>query len=66
MVSIRIERARLDDVPEVQKGLSETWRATYSSFLSEATINKVTSVWHRPDRLAVEAGACSGTDSAGR
>lgn len=54
MTSIRIERARLDDVPEVQKVLSETWRATYSSFLSENTINKVTSVWHRPDRLAAE------------
>lgn len=49
-----IERADVNDVPEIKQVLGETWRATYSSFLSQATINTVTSVWHSPDRLAAE------------
>ena len=49
-----IERANVKDVPEIKQVLSETWRATYSSFLSQATINTVTSVWHSPDQLAAE------------
>jgi ribosomal protein S18 acetylase RimI-like enzyme len=51
---ISIERANVEDVPEVKQVLSETWRATYSSFLSQATINTVTSVWHSPNQLATE------------
>ena len=51
---ISIERGNVEDVPEIKQVLSETWRATYSSFLSQATINAVTSVWHSPDRLAAE------------
>ena len=51
---VRIERANLEDVPEIKHVLSETWRATYRSFLSEATINTVTSVWHDPKQLAAE------------
>jgi ribosomal protein S18 acetylase RimI-like enzyme len=51
---VSIERANIEDVPEIKQVLSETWRATYSSFLSQATINTVTSVWHSPDQLAAE------------
>jgi ribosomal protein S18 acetylase RimI-like enzyme len=51
---VSIERANLEDVPEIKQVLSETWRATYGSFLSQATINTVTSVWHSPDQLAAE------------
>lgn len=51
---IRIERAHVKDVLEIKQVLSETWRATYSSFLSQATINTVTSVWHSPNQLAAE------------
>ena len=49
-----IERANIEDVPEIKRVLSETWIATYSPFLSQATINTVTSVWHSPNQLAVE------------
>ena len=51
---ISIEHANVKDVLEIKQVLSETWRATYNSFLSQATINKVTSVWHNPDQLAAE------------
>ena len=51
---VSIERANIEDVPEVKRVLSETWIATYSQFLSHATINTVTSVWHSPNQLAVE------------
>lgn len=49
-----IERANIEDVPEIKRVLSETWIATYSPFLSQATINTVTSVWHSPKQLALE------------
>lgn len=51
---VSIERATVEDVPEIKQVLSETWRATYGPFLSQATINTVTSVWHGLDRLAAE------------
>lgn len=51
---VSIERATVEDVPEIKQVLSETWRATYSPFLSPATIDTVTSVWHSPDQLAAE------------
>ena len=51
---VSIERANVEDVPEIKRVLSETWKATYSSLLSQATINTVTSVWHSPNQLAVE------------
>jgi ribosomal protein S18 acetylase RimI-like enzyme len=44
----------VENVPEIKQVLGETWRASYSSLLSQATINKVTSVWHSPDQLAAE------------
>jgi ribosomal protein S18 acetylase RimI-like enzyme len=51
---VGIERATIEDVLEIKQVLSETWRATYNPFLSQATINTVTSVWHSLDRLAAE------------
>ena len=51
---VRIEPAKVEDVLEIKQVLSETWRATYQSFLSQATIDKVTAVWHSPERLARE------------
>jgi ribosomal protein S18 acetylase RimI-like enzyme len=51
---VSIERASIENVPEIKQVLSETWRATYSSFLSQVTINTVTSVWHSPEQLATE------------
>lgn len=51
---VSIERANIEDVPEIKRVLSETWIATYSPFLSPATINTVTSVWHSLNQLAVE------------
>ena len=48
------ERANIEDVPEIKRVLSETWIATYSQFLSHATIHTVTSVWHNPKQLTVE------------
>ena len=51
---VRIERANVEDVAEIKQVLSETWRATYSSFLSPATIDTVTAVWHSPEQLAVQ------------
>ena len=51
---VSIERANVKDVAEIKQVLSETWRATYSSFLSPATIDTVTSVWHSPEQLAVQ------------
>ena len=51
---VSIERANVEDAPEIKQVLSETWRATYGPFLSQATINTVTSVWHSLDRLAAE------------
>jgi ribosomal protein S18 acetylase RimI-like enzyme len=51
---VRIERANVADVPHIKQVLSETWLATYSAFLSAATIHTATSVWHSPQRLAAE------------
>lgn len=51
---VNIERATIEDVPEIKRVLSETWKATYGPWLSEETITTVTSVWHNPDQLALE------------
>ena len=51
---VSIEPAKVEDVSEIKQVLSETWRATYQSFLSQATIDTVTSVWHNPERLTAE------------
>ena len=53
--SVTIHRAQPDDIPEAKQLLSETWIDTYGSYLSERAIQRVTSVWHDPKRLAAEA-----------
>ncbi len=54
-MEIKIEKVKLEEIPEVKKLLSETWIDTYGSFLSPETIQKVTSVWHDPKLLAQQA-----------
>lgn len=52
MVDIR--RARKEDVPGIKNVLAVTWRDTYSTFLSEASIARVTAEWHSPGILEAE------------
>ncbi|MGD9582715.1 MAG: GNAT family N-acetyltransferase [Lysobacterales bacterium] len=44
MVDIR--RAEKSDIAAIKAVLAVTWRDTYSTFLSEASIAKVTAEWH--------------------
>lgn len=52
MVDIRL--AEKDDIPGINTVLAVTWRDTYSTFLSEAAIAKVTAEWHSPRVLEGE------------
>jgi ribosomal protein S18 acetylase RimI-like enzyme len=52
MVDIR--RAEKVDIPGIKAVLAVTWRDTYSTFLSEASIAKVTAEWHSPGILGSE------------
>lgn len=49
---IIIERARLSEIPEIKRLLSETWIDTYGSVYSKETIQRVTTEWHSPDNLS--------------
>ena len=51
---ITIEPATAKEVAEIKQVLSETWIHTYSSFLPEDVIHKITSLWHSPEGLAAE------------
>lgn len=51
---IKIERARAEEVEEIKRVLDEAWSDTYGPFLSQETIQKVTSVWHDPVLLAAQ------------
>ena len=51
---VRITRARLEDINQITQVLRDTWIATYGSFLSAETIEKITSVGHDPNQLAIE------------
>ena len=57
MVTIR--RARISDIPGIRSVLAVTWRDTYSSFLSESSIAKVTAEWHSPKVLEAEINRSS-------
>ena len=46
MVTIR--RAQIGDIPGIRSVLAVTWRDTYSSFLSESSIARLTAEWHSP------------------
>lgn len=50
----RIRKVQKADIPIVKDLLSTTWIDTYSSFLSPETIERVTTEWHNPDRLALQ------------
>jgi ribosomal protein S18 acetylase RimI-like enzyme len=52
---ITIHKVQQEDIPEVKQVLSRTWKDTYGSFLSDATIEKVTTVWHDPEALKAQA-----------
>jgi ribosomal protein S18 acetylase RimI-like enzyme len=52
MVTIR--RAQIGDIPAIRSVLALTWRDTYSSFLSESFIEKVSAEWHAPKVLEGE------------
>jgi ribosomal protein S18 acetylase RimI-like enzyme len=52
MVDIR--RAEKEDIPGIRAVLAVTWRDTYATFLSEASIEKVTAEWHSPGALEAE------------
>jgi len=52
MVSIR--RARAGDIAGITFVLAKTWRDTYSAFLPEASIAKITSEWHPPEIIEAE------------
>lgn len=49
---VTVQRANVEEVQEIKQVLSETWIDTYGSFLSQDTIQKVTTVWHNPQLLA--------------
>lgn len=50
----RIERATVKDIEGINNVLAVTWRDTYSSFLSESSIAKVTGEWHTPAILLAD------------
>lgn len=48
---ITIHRANKEEVKEIKELLSHTWKDTYGKYLSPEAIEKITSVWHDPQRL---------------
>lgn len=55
MPKIIISKVKEQDILEVKKLLRETWENTYGSWLTQETINKITSVWHDPKNLLKQA-----------
>ena len=51
---VAILRARVEDIPGIKAILAAAWHDTYSSFLSESSIAKVTAEWHSPKILESE------------
>ena len=51
---ITIQPAQVEEVQYIKQVLSETWIDTYSSFLPVEVIQKITTLWHSPEGLAVE------------
>lgn len=49
-----IERATVQDVDVIKQVLSETWLATYADYLSQSTIEQVTTQWHAPSILRAQ------------
>jgi ribosomal protein S18 acetylase RimI-like enzyme len=51
---VTIQRAKVKEIQEIKQVLSETWIDTYGSFLSQYTIQRVTTIWHNPKLLAAQ------------
>ncbi len=49
---IEVQRAQVEEVPEIKRVLSSTWIDTYGEIYSEEAIQKITSRWHAPELLA--------------
>jgi len=56
---VAIHRAQIEDIPGIKAVLAVTWRDTYSSFLSESSIGKVTAEWHSSKILEAEINRSS-------
>jgi ribosomal protein S18 acetylase RimI-like enzyme len=52
--ALDIRPAEKSDIAGVKEVLTVTWRDTYASFLSEASIAAVTEEWHSPQALEAE------------
>lgn len=46
-----IQRAKIEEVHEIKKLLSETWLHTYGDIYSADTIKNITTEWHNPELL---------------
>ncbi len=51
---ISIKPARVEEVQEIKRVLSDTWTDTYGPILPAEAIQKVTTGWHSQERLAAE------------
>lgn len=56
---VAIHRAQKEDIPGIKTVLAVTWHDTYSAFLSESSIAKVTAEWHSPKVLETEINRAS-------
>ena len=54
---VSISKVKKEDIFEVKELLSNTWANTYSTFLPEQIIEKVTNVWHSPELLEAQLRA---------
>ena len=54
MAMITIRRAVISDIPGIRSVLAVTWRDTYSSFLSDSFIARVSAEWHSVKVLEAE------------
>ena len=48
---MKIAKARVEEVQEIKKVLSDTWLDTYSSVFSPETMQKLTAAWHSTESL---------------
>lgn len=51
---ITVQPAKVDDIQQIKRVLSETWIDTYHTFLPLEVIHKITELWHKAETLAAE------------
>ncbi len=51
---VSVQRAKVEEAPEIKQALRETWLDTYSSCIPQDVIQRVTTLWHSPQLLASE------------